>query len=335
MRSSTSQRKKSRDRSDLGVARSVKSRWRPGVLFLFYLGLGFASGLLWARIANLPELQNTWHGQMISGTAPAPNQYRPLTPWLAEFVRMFMPGGSLIAAYFTLRSVVTGITLFFFDRYLRVWFSPAGASAGALCLAAIISFTYFRVVQESDPINLLAFVLAFWALALGRDVFLIPTVLIGALNRETVAMIPALYLVVRWGREEPLRLAWRTAALGASWALVYAGLLLAYGRRSYYCEVVMLGQNLSSFLPTAFVFLSFGLLWVLGFWAWRKGPEMLGRAIWMAPLFVALHYVVAVAQEVRLYLPLAPILIPLSWWVLLPEARVGGSPDGRTIPGSA
>ncbi len=51
------------------------------------------------------------------------------------------------------------------------------------------------------------------------------------------------------------------------------------------------------------------------------GPAMLRRALWLVPPYVALHYVVARAGEVRLFLPLAPVLIPLSWWVLFPEAR--------------
>lgn len=290
-------------------------------LLLLYLGLGAASALTWARIANLQELPS-WHLQMISGSAPAPNQYRPLTPWLAEMVRYLMPGESIYAAYFAVRAAATGLGLFCFDRYLKVWFTPAAAAAGALFLAAIIPFTYWRVVQESDPINLLVFVLAFWALARRRDLLLLPLVLVGTLNRETVAMIPALYLIIRWGRERPLRLAWTTVALGAAWVLAYGGMLMIYGPRGYYCDVVMLWRNLSTVLPTVYVFLLFGALWVLAFMGQRRGPEMLRRSLWLVPPYVALHYAVAIAQEVRVYLPLAPIVIPLSWCVLFPEARL-------------
>jgi hypothetical protein len=258
---------------------------------------------------------------MLSGTAPAPNQYRPLTPYLAEAIRTVLPDQSIYTAYLVLRGAVTGIALFAFDRYLRTWFTGAAAAAGAFCLAAIIPFTFFRVVQESDPINLLVFVLAFWALALGRDLLLIPLVLLGTLNREAVAMIPALYLVIRWGREPFSRLAWRTLALGASWAAVYGGLLLHYGRRAYYCDVVILSQNLASLSPTLFLFLAFGGVWVLAYMARRDAPEMLRRALWLVPPFLVLHYVIAMVNEVRLFLPLAPILVPLAWWVLFPNDR--------------
>jgi len=321
---------RSRARSGSPARRVVGSgNWIA--LLLFYLGLGAASGLIWSRTANLPDLPS-WHLQMLTGTAPAPNQYRPLTPWLAELLRPLMPGSDLVAAYYFIRSLVAGVTLFCFDRYLRVWFSPAAAAGGALCLAALTPFGYFHVVQESDPINLLVFVLAYWALARERDLLLIPLVLVGTLNRETTAMIPALYLVIRYGRVRPGQLVGRTAALAGAWAVVYGGMLLAYGRHAYYCDVLMLGQNLSSPLPTLYALLSFGALWVLALLGARSGPAMLRRALWLVPPYVVLHYIVAIAQEVRLYLPLAPILVPLSWCVLLPEARLPAGAPARARP---
>ncbi len=296
-------------------------------LGLVYIGLGLASAWVWSLLADVQALPR-WHMEMVLGQAPAPNQYRPLTPWLANGLASVLAGGvtqptlALFYAYMLLRGVVTGIALLCFDRYLRMWFSGAAAAAGALCLAAILPFTYQRVVQESDPINLLAFVLAFWWIAKERDLLLIPLVAVGTLNRETTAMIPAVYLLARWG-ERPLReIAWKTAAIGGAWVVVYGALRLGYGGREYYCDVVMWSQNWSAWIPTVRVLLVFGALWVLAFLgAGAGGPAMLRRALWLAPPYVALHYVVARADEVRLFLPLAPIIIPLSWWVLFPETR--------------
>lgn len=289
---------------------------------LVYLGVGMVSALVWMRIADLPRLPS-WHLEMIRGYAPAPNQYRPLTPWLAEGLRWLLPGDNVYPAYLLLRGAMTGLGLLLFDRYLRVWFSAGAAAAGALCLAAILPFTYFRVVQESDPINLLVFVLAFWALAAERDGWLFPLVAVGTLNRETTALIPALYLVARWGQRRGLEVAGRTAALGATWAVVYGAMLAAYGVREYYCEVVMWRLNLSSWAPTVHVLLLFGVMWALAFAGAKRGPRMLARALWLLPPYVMLHYVVAMVREVRLFLPFAPVIIPLSWWVLFPEARLG------------
>jgi hypothetical protein len=178
------------------------------------------------------------------------------------------------------------------------------------------------VVQESDPINLLVFVLAFWAIARERDLALIPLVAVGTLNRETTAMIPVVYLLARWGERPVREIAWKTAAIGGAWVAVYGGLRLGYGHQSYYCDWLMWSLNWSAWVPTVRVLLVFGALWALAFLgASRGGPAMLRRALWLVPPYVALHYVVARVEEVRLFLPLAPVLIPLSLWVLLPETR--------------
>ncbi len=302
---------------------------REAGLFLLYLGLGLCSGSVWSYIANLPALPD-WHQQMIGGTAPAPNQFRPLTPWLAEWLRLILPGHNLYLSYLLLRGLVTGVTLFVFDRYMRVWFAPAAAAAGALALAAIIPFTYYRVIQESDPIALLMVTLSFWALARERDLWLIPLVLIGTLNRETSALIPAVYFLSRW-RERPAKeLAWRTAVLVAAWALVYFGMIAVYGWRPYYCDTVMWPQNIQSVYPTLQLVLVYGAIWVLAALGARQAPAMLRRTIWLVPPYIALHYVVALVNEVRLFLPLAPILIPSSWWALFPEACLGGEASKRS-----
>ncbi len=297
-------------------------------LLLLYLGLGLISALVWVRIANLPELPS-WHADMITGSAPAPNQYRPLTPWLAEGLRRVLPGRNLFLAYMLLRALLTGLALFFFDRYMRVWFRTGAAAAGALMLAAIIPFTYLHVVQESDPLNLLVFVLAFWAMAVDRDSVLVPLVAVGTLNRETTALIPAVYLLARWGQRPAKEAVGRAVAVGFAWAAVYLGLLVAYGRRPYYCDVIMWDLNVASWGPTISVLLIFGVLWVLVVIGARGGPLLLRRALWLLPVYVALHYVVAMVNEVRLFLPFAPVVIPLSWWWLFPESRQR-PPQGRS-----
>jgi hypothetical protein len=298
---------------------------RQTALLLLYLGLGLASALIWVRVANLPALP-AWHVEMITGQAPAPNQYRPLAPWLAEGLRQLLPRNDVFLTYMLLRALATGLALYFFDRYMRVWFRPAAAAAGALALAAILPFTYLRVVQESDPINLLVFVLAFWAMAEDRDSTLLPLVAIGTLNREATALIPAVYLLARWGQRPAKQVLGRAAALGVAWGAVYFGLLSLYGRRDYYCDVLMWEINVASWGPTVSVVLLFGVLWVVAVIGARQAPILLRRALWLLPPYVALHYVVAMVNEVRLFLPYAPVIIPLSWWWLFPEGLKEPSP---------
>jgi hypothetical protein len=295
------------------------SRRREIALFLVYLGLATATALVWTRIADMSGLPG-WHSEMIRGIGPAPSQYRPLTPWLAEGLRLILPTAYMPLAYFAVRALATAFVLYFFDRYMRCWFKNGAAAAAAMCLAAVLPFTYFRVIQESDTINLLVFILAFWALARGRDLWLLPLVLIGTLNRETTAMIPVIYLLARWRAVPTTQVALRTAMLIGAWAAVYGGLRLAYGPLPYYCDFLMWKRNLANWLPTVHVLLLFGAVWVLAFIGARRGPQLLRRAVWLLPPFMILHYVVALVMEVRLFLPFAPVLVPLAWWVLFPQS---------------
>ena len=293
------------------------SRIRACCMFLLYFGLGVSSASVWARLADLDSLGD-WHAAMISSTAPAPNQYRPLVPWLAEMLRGLLPGHNIVTAYSVLRALVTGSTLYFFDRYLRRWFAPGVAAGGALALAAVLPFTYQHVVQESDPINLLVFTLGFWAMVKERDLLLIPIMLFGTLNRETTAMLPAVYLLGNLGVKPFREVARKTAVLGFCWCLVYGGLRLSYGHRSYYSDVVMWKSNTITWYPSRAVLLLFGVMWVLSLVGARTGPLLLRRALVLLPFYVALHYVIALVNEVRLFLPWAPVVIPLAWFALYP-----------------
>ena len=61
-------------------------------LGLVYIGLGLTSAWVWSLLADVQALPR-WHMEMVLGDAPAPNQYRPLTPWLAEGLASALAGG--------------------------------------------------------------------------------------------------------------------------------------------------------------------------------------------------------------------------------------------------
>src|SRR5206468_4223664 len=153
---------------------------------------------------------------------------------LAEsLVRLGLP---IHSAHEVWRVIFTSSSLYVFYRYLRGWFAPLVAVLGTFMLAAAIPLTYvYYMMQVSDPLNMLVFFLAFWAMREERDLWLIPLVGIGMFNRESPVMIPVFYAAVRWGR--PLR-SWLPlcAALGLLAASVYFGLRLAYGPKAPCCS---------------------------------------------------------------------------------------------------
>lgn len=311
--------------------RSPEARERMILLMLYGL-LGLAVTYIWLRLPNMDHLPG-WHAKMIGGTAAAPNQYRMLTPWIIEALcsAFSVP---LQRAYFIERALVTGATLFVFDRYLRTWFSAAASLAGTALLAAAIGFTSLQFgVQEADPINLMVVVLAFLAIARGKDWWLVPLMVLGTLNRETIAMIPAVYLLARWGSLPRKNVVSFTLVLGVLWLVTYGGLRLWFGHRDYYCDVFQLEWNLTAtalhpWTPMQSVLMVFGGLWFLPIEGRKFAPPLIRRGLWLVPPFLLLHLVVARVDEARLFLPLATILVPLSLWALLPLERNGRLSDG-------
>jgi hypothetical protein len=73
-------------------------------------------------------------------------------------------------------------------------------------------------------------------------------------------MLPAVYLLGNVGVKPLREVARKTAVLGLCWCLVYGGLRLFYGHRSYYCDVIMWKNNLSSWYPSIQVLLLFGII---------------------------------------------------------------------------
>ena len=79
----------------------------------------------------------------------------------------------------------------------------------------------------------------------------------------------------------------------------------------------------------------------LGLWfAWRNWnarPLFLRRAAWLVPPFLLVHYSVGYVQEVRLFLPLLALAVPLTLFAL--RERFAGSAvtlgPGRDEPAEA
>lgn len=309
----------------------VQSGLTPFTLLFLSLALASGLGLLHWRMVDVHNLDfmRSWHSAIIEGRGPYPDQYRFLVFFLAEgLVRLGLP---VTGAHSLLRLLFTSASLYVFYRYLAGWFSPMTSLLGFFMLAAVLPLTYlFYRMQVTDPLNLLIWILALWAMRDRRDLALYSLIAVGMLNRETVILIPVLYACVRAGTA-PLR-AWLPHALALALlaAGMYAGLRLLFGLREPY-----VGSGLAS-LPDFWRFNArhwAGWVQVLAFFnlalifAWRdlgRRPVFLRRALWIVPIFVAIHFSVGHLREIRLDLPLIPILVPLTLMAL--EERLTGPP---------
>jgi hypothetical protein len=301
----------------------VQSRLTRSTLGFLSLALAAGLGLLHWRMVDVHNLDfmRSWHSAILEGRGPYPEQYRFLTFFLAEgLVRLGLP---VTGAHTLLRLLFTFASLYAFTRYLEGWFRPMTSLLGLYMLAAVLPFTYlFYRMQVTDPLNLLIFILALWAMRDRRDLALYPLIVVGMLNRETAILIPVLYACVRAGTA-PLR-SWLPHALALALlaAGIYAGLRLVFGLRAPYTDSgvgSLLGYwrfNAGHWAGWVQVLAFFNLALILVWRGLSRRPVFLRRALWIVPILVAIHFSVGHLREIRLYLPLVPILVPLTLMAL-------------------
>jgi hypothetical protein len=120
------------------------------------------------------------------------------------------------------------------------------------------------------------------------------------------------FVLMQWPR--PKRSVLLTAALlTVAWGVAYGAMRAGFGMRAYYVDVVMLEYNGAGFWRWAPPLL---IMLPLLIAAWQrpvaKWPGALRRATLVIPPYLLLHLIIARVEEVRLFLPLLPVLIPLA-----------------------
>jgi hypothetical protein len=310
------------------VAQRFTLNWQVGLTACL---LGIGNGVLHWQAVDRPwrDYQAEEHVRVIAGTFIDPDQYRILTYALAEgLVRLGLP---IHSAHEVWRVIFTSASMFVFYRFARGWFPPMLALMGMFMLAAAIPLTYiYYMMQVADPLNMLVFFLAFWAMRERRDRWLIPLVGIGMLNRESPAIIPFFYAAVNWGR--PWR-TWLPMAVGlfVLAVAVYVGLRVAYGPKTPCCTEGPLQRLLVNFTDWRAYVDTLGVLNIAlwGSWlGWQRRPQFLRRTALMVPLFVAPYLLFGTVREARYYLPVLAVLIPMVLFYLLEVT--GGEPLGTT-----
>jgi hypothetical protein len=261
--------------------------------------------------ASAPTLRELEHIQAIHGVVRAPLRYRPLAFWMTEVVRR-ATGAPYLVTDFYLRMLFLFFCALAFHGYLRRWLDVPATVLGVVLLFALMPAVYWQDYHRLyDFVNLLVFILGYTLIRAKRDWWLVPLLAVGMFNRETTVMLVVVYFFVRWGELPAGTVLLRTALLGLLCMGIYVGLRVAYGYAPWY-HWDELREN--PFDPQTYLYplLFFNAFWVLAFLDWKTKPRFLRRAMWMVPVFFAIHFVVGYVREVRLFLPLVPLFIPLG-----------------------
>ncbi len=282
------------------------------------------------------ELRLELHNQIIAGTAPSPYRYRILVPIAAEFFTKALSVVLPIETAFLLSYATYDLLAVFFLLanlffWLRTWFDREQALIGVLFVAGTMPIAlqdhYFQ------PWSLLEtglFSAALLAIHRQRYWLLASLVALASLNRETAVFIPLAFLLTidmksllnrsrKWGK--PILL---FGGLFLIWAAVFLGLRYFRGSASHIHtieELLALNTKESLFYTFLKVSLFLGGLWAFAFLGFRYAPSFIKRVALIIPLYLLTVIIWGVWLEVRLLMPLYPVLVPLGLSFLYPQER--------------
>jgi hypothetical protein len=296
------------------------------------------------------ERGNQWlrHAAILKGHAGDPWQYRVLAPYLLKSVIALGEGFAVpyprahAFIYFRYAQDVA-VLLVAYAYYRSLNLSTAAALLGMAMLAWGMSHSNFDSdLQFNTFFDLLFYLLGGLVIVRGWWRWLVPLVVLAALNRETSGFLPLLLLAAAYVATPASR--WREALPTAALALacyigVLLGLRLLYGAQELLTPYAhqpgldMLAYNLmravtwQQVLATASVI---PLVAALGYRAW---PPSLRAFFWtLVPLWLLIHALMAVLAETRLLLvPQALVLIPAA---LFACGQINEPPTKTKPPGA-
>lgn len=250
-----------------------------------------------------------------------------LSPGLAPHSYRFLPNGIVLwmqlcrinfAAARDIYRLIFGLLLFYaIYRYARLYTDYLGGILTLFLVAAVFPISFEAYAgQLTDPLSHLSFVLAFIFLETGDFEFLLSTLLIGCLAKETVLALSGYYvLFCRSDRRYTIK----AVGICVASAVAYYGvrLLVLHGSMEYRqisgVPLTHVIDNLRSpGWPVATLALlgGYATFLVLG---WRETPLALKRlALYLIPVLLISNLFFGWLHETRNYMPAVFVLAVIA-----------------------
>jgi hypothetical protein len=255
-----------------------------------------------------------------------PHSYRMLPNGVIRLLELVT--GDFASARDTYRNFFGVILLYVLYRFAGLFLKHGGAVLSLALWTAVspISFRYYAG-QPADPLSHLSFLLAFIFIETGRFPYLLLTISIGALAKESVLAMAGYYLIFVARDKRTLLQAIALLAVAAS---------MFFGVRFLVLQNTPALQDISGvdlhhiadnwrnpqwwqpFLYTVGIFLPFVFL------GWRNTPASLRNLVlYLLPVLFLSSLVFSWLREARNFMPLTAVLIVLTILQLLPHERSG------------
>lgn len=286
------------------------------------------------------------HQQILAGTAESPFNYRVLVPFAVEGARRLLATSisdtaAFVFAYALYELIAIFLVLALLLVWLRHWFTAEQALVGALFVGGTMQIAlqdhYFQPTSLLEPA---LFAAGLVAIERRRDTWLAVLVVLASLNRETGVFLALAFLVARApglrraGPERGRVLAF-AAVLLLLWAGVFFGVRLVRGDVPRGITVAeTFARNTSA---TGLLFaciqapLFLGALWVFAALGFRSAPALVQRLAALVPLYLATVLVWGIWSEVRLLMPLYPLLVPLGLAYVYPARPPSTQSEGEIL----
>lgn len=272
---------------------------------------------------TLEYLFNLYLDKAVHQDLPGPHAYRILVPYAEYAASRITSIPPLTIDFFFKVLVLTAMQLAFF-RYLGKFFSVMASLVGVFLLdvysAAALSYPVGpSVIETSDILNVAVFCIALIAIFEKRLPLLLGTLLVGTVNRETTWLILPLVALADW-RPGKRFVVTGLAVLAVAVPFVLVRLLIQSPSPDWWLTRDIGGnipfltgeQTVTAFLANARVALMLGPLVIPALYRFREHHPYHVLAAVIIPPFVVIHYLVGRIIELRLWLPLLTVLIPLA-----------------------
>lgn len=276
----------------------------------------FSTHLMYMQ--DSPESWQVWHERIMMGNESGSNQFRIVTPLLAELAsKAFVQ--PIYASYLIVRFVFTFLIFCVFHLFLLKWFDHKMALLSGVLLAAITPVTYLPTLQESDVVLQFMFLIGLWLIR--EKKFLPLTLLIIATTfiKETIVFVIPFYFLIRWKKGTEVRAVLETLLLFAVWGIafyvsrnmIFDGQNSALWQLPHNYRVAKFYFTLNPLVNLYLLWVPlFGVFWVSPFLQYRAKSFFFRRAAIFIIIFTALHFLFGWPEETRILLPLAFLVIP-------------------------
>ncbi len=282
----------------------------------------------------IPSILEQNHDKLMAFQFTNNEQSRLLQFYIPEsMVQLY--GLSVHHAYIVQRFLFVFLAFCCFHLYLKKWLDDKGAMLGVCFLAAIMPLTYYNHLQESAPLLMLLFLLGLWALREERYGWFTAILFVGALNNETILVLPA---VIVFHKFTTLREVWKPFLRSVATAIpafaAFGTIRYITRDRPHLGGAWHLPDNLQGLWQSIqlapwdyyrayylFLFFFFNAFWVYAFVRLREKPLFLRRASLIVPIFLGIHMLTGIVLEVRQMIPLASLIIPMGLLTLFPPSH--------------